>query len=526
MRTSLRASLLLLLSMAPAFPAAAATEYTLGAYCQMLLQMQTRYSGNATARESLAADHRTYCADLDWTSNAHARYEGPVNPYISSNPDNVKGSVEIQQLVDNTAAQRTILEKYRAARESASQLMTECHARSARAFEAPKSDAADVLALLSGTPVESRINAGCNRIGGFEAGAEVAQQNARSQCQRLQEQCRSMVNSVDEYYRELRGTASFTEEMQVARSVAHNACNVMVDSALAQGLDVPRLRADLEGACADARRRLAAQPPQAPAPTPTPGAPPANEPNGGQNENFWTQAARVLPQALSLLNAATSEPAMDLATGEPLPAGVSAPAYAAANEGAMAVGAVKGDDLTGGVDRSFNDPLLMGDGLEDPLAAPGRRSTTSTMPQQASGAGGTPGALSGGAGAGAGADARRRGPPAKSRFATDVYAGALGAGGARAGRVGAGGYPEAPGARGVRGTRGDGAPAIGVAEMNSRFQAGLRRFLPRAGGARQPTAAQATGPDGITGPHSNLFWKISSRYQLVPLTLSPPASSK
>ncbi|MBX3018786.1 MAG: hypothetical protein KF767_12920 [Bdellovibrionaceae bacterium] len=517
MRNQIRGSLLLLALLSPVF-AGAQAQYTLGAYCRMLEQMQTRYSGNATARESLAADHTRYCADLDWNSNADTHFSGTVNPYLSNNPDNVAGAGEIRAFVERSETASSIIEKYRAARESATQLMTECHARSARSFEAPRAEAADVMALLTGEANATRVNSGCGRIGGFESGAEMAQSNARRQCEDLQAQCRSMVNAVDESFRELRGTGTTTPEMNVARSVAYNACNVMVDSALNQGLNISRTRADLDRACNDARRRLA----EAPA-TPTPEAPKTAEKPAttGQGGDFWSTAAQMLPQALSILNAA-NEPATDLATGETLPTTVAQqPALYSSDPGSLSPGAVKGDGLdNGSLSRSATDPIMMGE--EEPLTAPGRRSVSGSMPQQASGVTGTPSA-SGLANA-AGADARRRAGNARgSRFDTDVYAGALaGAGPSRTGFA-AGGYPEAGKLRGR--ARPAAARGMSVAEVNARFQEGLRKFLPTAAG-RRPTALTPTGPDGITGPHSNLFWKVSKRYQVIPFPLAVPAPSK
>lgn len=50
----------------------------------------------------------------------------------------------------------------------------------------------------------------------------------------------------------------------------------------------------------------------------------------------------------------------------------------------------------------------------------------------------------------------------------------------------------------------------------------LRQFLPGGKyGPRQRGVAGASGPDGITGPHSNIWQKIQNRYQFVSPTLMP-----
>lgn len=483
------------------------SEYTLGAYCEMLSDYQSRYQGNVTAQQSLKADHVQYCTSLDWNGNANRMFTGHVNPYILEAPP-ARGSYEIASLVDNTVSQATLLEKYRAVRENASRMMSECHARAARAFESPRTERQDLLALLTGELSESGVNSACQRIPGFVSAAESANAGAARECENLQQQCQGMVESVDEFFREGRGTVSMTNEMQVARSVAHNACAVMVETALANKVDVIQERRSLNDACVSARRQLNEQN--------VAKNPPATGGGASATDNLWTQAAQALPQVLSLLN---SEPATDLATGEPLPQG-ALPAISVQDEGSLPVGAVKGE-LAAPTKLDAGDGLPLGEGLED-LPITGRRSVTGRMAQQASGVAGTPRAD--GSSLSVGAKSLRGRAGGGSRWNTDVLGGNFGDAGAGRGLGrGGDGYPEAAAQGRLRGKAAVANDPTSVAAMNARLQAGLKRlgrFLPK--GQR---GAASVGRDGITGPHTNLFWKVSRRYQVVP-TLSGEALPK
>ncbi|UXR64933.1 hypothetical protein EZJ49_01540 [Bdellovibrio bacteriovorus] len=125
--------------------------------------------------------------------------------------------------------------------------------------------------------------------------------------------------------------------------------------------------------------------------------------------------------------------------------------------------------------------------------------------------GGSAGLSSSGGGAG-GADAGSdRGQGEGGNLDSNVNAGFYGAGGGSGGYGGAGsggGYAGKAGAAGVAGSRKSGPD--------------LRQFLP--GGKFDPKTrgiAGVSGPDGITGPHSNIWKKIQNRYQVLSPTLMP-----
>lgn len=523
MRNSIRGSQLLpkfclwaIASLAPAV-SVAESQYSLGAYCQMLEQMQSRYSGNQSARQSLASDHSRYCAELNWSGNANDKFAGEINPYISQAPDNLKTMNDIDGLADQTAAQRTLLEKYRSAREHASQMMTECHARAARAFDPVKNESQILFGLLNGTATDVRVNNGCNGIANYATSADSATLSAKTQCETIQESCRNMVNAVDESQRETRGQAVINEEMRVARSVAYNACNVMVDSAIQQGPNVAQTKRDLDLACTSARRRLAdASEPRSSTP------PVAKEtPKTEKGTDFWSQAAGMLPQALSLLNTASETGPVDFGaqpSGEIVQNQI---AFGGETASSMPVGAVKGEAAPAGVDRSGE--LIMDGDLMPGQPTSENKGTSRMSPNASAGnAGGAPHAGSGGVNAAVAG--RKAGGLPRSRLDTEIYAGLYGSGSSRGSAFGGGGHRGSESLRGMgrqRANEGRGPkPVISVSEMNARFQAGMRKFLPTAIG-RQPTVANTTGPDGITGPHSNLFLKVSRRYQIVPTSMGP-----
>lgn len=94
----------------------------------------------------------------------------------------------------------------------------------------------------------------------------------------------------------------------------------------------------------------------------------------------------------------------------------------------------------------------------------------------------------------------------------DVNAGFYGGGGGAFGTNGRT-YGSGGGGTGGYGANGQAARDNGV---------NLRQFLP--GGKYDPRArgiAGASGPDGITGPHSNIWQKIQNRYKVISPTLMP-----
>lgn len=129
--------------------------------------------------------------------------------------------------------------------------------------------------------------------------------------------------------------------------------------------------------------------------------------------------------------------------------------------------------------------------------------------------GGTLSATGTGSGASAGARSGNSAEGASGAANShDVLSGYYGGGGSGY----KGGYGSGDG--GSRGARGVAAQNAGAVKGSGGPD--LRQFLP--GGKYDPRArglAGAAGPDGITGPHSNIWQKIQNRYQVVSPSLMP-----
>ncbi|WP_253696706.1 hypothetical protein [Bdellovibrio bacteriovorus] len=133
----------------------------------------------------------------------------------------------------------------------------------------------------------------------------------------------------------------------------------------------------------------------------------------------------------------------------------------------------------------------------------------------AQGGGGTSlGGGSSGSGGGYAAGLEGEGNAARDENSANVNGGYYGGGGGGSGLGGGSGGDGQPGVR-----QPTAAGAGGAAGKNG---PDLRQFLP--GGKFDPRMrgiAGASGPDGITGPHSNIWHKIQNRYKVVSPSLLP-----
>ncbi|WP_374001213.1 hypothetical protein [Bdellovibrio bacteriovorus] len=140
------------------------------------------------------------------------------------------------------------------------------------------------------------------------------------------------------------------------------------------------------------------------------------------------------------------------------------------------------------------------------------------------GSGGAGEAVDGRQGAGAGISSFGGGAGGPAGSAQERGAGEDSDSNVNAGFYGGGGGSYGGGAAGTGGGYGGGAAgAPGVANRDGKNGGtDLRQFLP--GGQFDPKArgiAGVSGPDGITGPHSNIWKKIQNRYQVLSPTLMP-----
>ncbi|WP_155722524.1 hypothetical protein [Bdellovibrio bacteriovorus] len=127
--------------------------------------------------------------------------------------------------------------------------------------------------------------------------------------------------------------------------------------------------------------------------------------------------------------------------------------------------------------------------------------------------GGGGGSLGGGSGSGGGSYGSAGGGGAASEDGANVNGGFYGGGGGGRSYAGGGGSGEG-GPGGIPGAPGSGVPGANGPD--------LRKFLP--GGQFDPRlrgVAGTAGPDGITGPHSNIWMKIQNRYKVMVPSLLP-----
>jgi hypothetical protein len=77
------------------------------------------------------------------------------------------------------------------------------------------------------------------------------------------------------------------------------------------------------------------------------------------------------------------------------------------------------------------------------------------------------------------------------------------------------------GSSGSSGSGGSGYQSSGGSNGNQKMAVDLKQFLP--GGKQDPSRSLAgiSGPDGITGPNSDIWLKVNTRYRSVGPSMKP-----
>lgn len=187
--------------------------------------------------------------------------------------------------------------------------------------------------------------------------------------------------------------------------------------------------------------------------------------------------------------------------------------------GQMSVGSAGGATLSGG--SGTNAELNTGSGLGTGGAS-ALPPDFGKMAGPDSGSGRTPPAPPGGdlpmgspnARSGLGDDPARGGAVAGAHNAADILTGTRGTSSAVGG----------PGVAGTGGTLSGGS--FNGTNGTAQGMPDLRRFLPQSGdpgSLPRGLASGTVGPDGIMGPHSDLFKKVNERYNSLNTTLLPPS---
>lgn len=499
------AALLIVCLLAEAAPSGGdmTGNMTLGTYCKVLETTRTQYVNNKEVAANLLADYKRNCSTLNWPENANSRYDGEINPYIGTDPDVVRTPEQINSLIENADNGMDVASRFGGARNAATNLVSECMAQSGKAMASSEGVYRRTMALMTG----DQFAQGCQQIPSYEQAANASLQTSQNLCGSYQRNCKELMDAADEVYRRVQATLPMTDLMTTDRAVGYNSCNVIGERVSELQRKVAQAKADLTNSCANAR----AQAQQAKNNTAVAEESTARDRN---RQDLYRQAAKVLPVLSQLLSAPENAALpVDLGNGQYQPSQLP-PSQTTGNSGYEAVGKgigaqdsapspAGGDSLILGEDPAFENSTYQKTQMGQSLPGPG------------GGGAGSPAVGNGRAGNSGEAGSGKKNAGRGQGFATGVYNGHYGIGGMAA--RGSGGYAEAPPARRLLGGQGRdprlrtrSVPSLGV---------DLRRFLPQWHGTRR--AASMTGPDGITGPHSNLFQKVRIRYEWVPLNVDP-----
>lgn len=484
-------SLGLLASLA-SVQSAQAAEYNYSRYCDTLRYSAKNYSPDSEGYKSLMNENQQLCTEpasntAYWTQD----YEGPVNPFLKRAPevaatDLSVGEIEKQakQNVGNAEA------AFANCHDVASKAAVSCDSSLASAQKTYMSDYNRIASLANGN--SASVNQACGSISSFENTARSNLSSSVDSCQQLRSNCRLACENADSAYREMRGQVQLSDTAKRFRNDGMTSCgNIERQVSTAQN-EVAAKATDLNNACQDGKKRLQAE----------------KEDNQKKNEEEKKQAKadaqrnNQLGQALaSLGNAFANQAPSNIPYGAVDSSSYSMPTnYSGSGSG---LGNISNGNSSGSTAVTTPGGDMLMDGLTDGPDKGYQKSRMGQNPQRGGGGGG--GVSAGGGGGGAAAAAKRRGGSGRSsKLDTDIFrgqqSGATNGSQARSG----GGYPEAKIGSGGR-----------VAGNNGRLSpqmVNLQRFLPTWAGRRDLASSQASGPDGITGPHSDNFKKVRAHY--------------
>lgn len=468
---------------------AQSTRYTLGSYCELVLNL-SHMNHEPVAAKSLNDDWEKNCTKLDWEKNANSEYNGPINPLINSNPAKLRTNADMNENIETAQSIADVEGRFDTVRAVVNQMLSECRARAARAMAPSQGDMDSILAGLASESAGAKVESLCSRIPGYQTRGNQGQQEAAQTCQQFNGQCSSLLSDAEERLREMRGTVKETATMTQARGVIANSCQIMGSVGNEMQELVTGNTAKLNQSCSAARARV-------------PNTVAKEDPKKDETKTSENNLSNPSLQDSSGLMGLNSQSQLGMGNSSEMPVfngGVDA-------SGATQMGALKGDGDRSSAGLNTSALILNADSLGE-QATPYERKKHGQPNMNSANSGQGPQASS----ARASQADRKAGRTARGNFGTNVYSG----------------IQASMGASGSR--RGDGFPyEAQVGHSGSRMHSGhsqshgtvdLRKFLPNAGD-RRPSAA--TGPDGITGPHTNLFAKVHFRYKIVPLNVGRSA---
>lgn len=475
-----------------AAPFAIAAEMTLNRYCPILERTMKNYDEDSEAFQELQRDVNAHCKRADGDvgySKTLAELGISQNRWIDRTRQvqtTGEAAESAEDAIRDAGTDRNDL--YHQCKMVCAQSESNCRGALANARDQADQDYRRINGLTGGN--EASVNQACNSIPSFQSSSNELANRADQACQEYLRPCRDVCARADAAAPVAGRSDNWVQINRQAGEASASSIPGHVRSA--RDLFTSNVQA-LQNSCNNARAALQQKA--------------ADNKQAKEDQKKQDSTNQALGNALQSLGSAlgsqTPPPAippigMDLNQGSyQMPETYGSPSASSMGS------AVKNTDGFNSKVNTSGDPLMLGDTPAD--MSNYQRSKLGRMAQQAGGGGA--GLGGGGGGGGAGKQNARRGG-GRSRFDPDVLKGAQGGNGS-AGTRGGNGYPDEMNG-GTGAGRGRGGPG-GLAAGANPNMVSLQKFLPGRMQIRRDVA-NTVGPDGITGPHTDLFKKVRTRY--------------
>lgn len=471
--------------------AVAANDMTLNQYCPILERTMTNYDEGSQAFQDLQSDVNAHCKRVDGDAGFSKKLSElniTQNRWIDHRrtvQTSGEAAEKAQDAIRDAGNDRNAL--YHECKMVCAESESNCRGALANARSQADQDFRRIQGLTAGN--EASVNQACNSIPTYQSSANDYANTASTACNGYQRTCKDVCARADAAATSSSGNENW---MTINRQAGENSANsIPVHVQSVRDLFSSNVNA-LQTSCNNARNALQQQK--------------AENKQAKDDQKKQDSTNQALGNALQSLGSAlgqqTPPPAMPPMGMDMNQGSYQQPeVYGSPSSSSLGTAVKNTDGFNSKVDSSGN-PLMLGDPPVD--MSNYQKSRLSRMPQQSGGGGGGVGS-GGGGGAGKQQAARRGG--GRSRFDPDVLKGAQGGNGS-AGARGGNGYPDemeggaGGNGRGRRGTLADGSNPNTVS---------LQKFLPGRIQVRRDVA-NTVGPDGITGPHTDLFKKVRVRY--------------
>lgn len=477
-----------------------AVEMRYNEVCSLLKARQNGLATDSDDYRLLQEDLVTHCSitnEADWFKP----FEGKVNPVLQKAPETLRTASQTQ-----AEAERMIDEDQSAIRASdnckhfCAEVTASCRSSIAVAESRYQSDYNRIAGLFNGN--QASISQACNSVGSFESTANNAISSAVNGCSNQKQQCANICEKSKSLASQTAGPSATGGAPLPPRNASattwieenHRAGDIFIAN-IQQYVHEAQQKAQanaqaLSQQCQQARNKQTEQ-------TETKQAEKKkDESSGGPSLQQIGQGLQALGQMLGQDQTVPALPFQPI--NNPMPI---MPNFQETSSPSQMYGVPRDKGAPGSV-NSNNQGVNLG-GYDEPIA-PRDRSQTGLAGGQGGGGGGA--GVSSGGGSAPNAANKARGGGGRARLDSEVYKGFQGgAAGSPSGFRGGDGYPTVQ--MGPPGSvpRGGNLPTVNAKGVT------LQKFLPSTWSVRRQVA-NTTGPDGITGPHTNLFNKIRVRY--------------